>query len=286
MFGGIHREEMFFLTTKDWVGSLWKKSEGIIKPQFKGSYRRVPAEDNIALPKELRATAAVDADGNPVDDASRLLIERQNAEIEKAKRNVKEDYTIVYLPPHFRYRVIVFIIGLWLASSMVLVASIAAPIHVGRAAFKLFVNRDVHDGYSFVIGFYMFWGCLSIGKTLDRMDKRRQRIAGDGARGEWPVYVVKRSLLWAAKFSWMVFWLGIVIPTLIGIVMEVYLVLPLRLMLVGDAPLRIRVVESWAVGLIYTKMALGTMRYRPETRIDVAITRVGIHYTLCLNPSC
>lgn len=274
MFGGRHREEMYFVSTKEWLSSIWRKPSAKIEPQFRGSYRRVPAEDNIALPKELRATVAVDVDGNPLDDAGRRLMERQNAEAEKAKRLVAEDYTIVYLPPHFRYRVIAFIIGLWLAFSMVLVASIAAPIHVGRAVFSLFLDREVHDGYSFVIGFYLFWGCFFIGKTLDRMDKRRQRIGGDGPRGEWPIYVVKRTFLWTAKFVWMAFWLGFVIPALIGIVMEVYLVLPLRLMFVGDVALRIRVFKSWAAGLMYTKMALLTMRHRPETRIDAAITRV------------
>jgi E3 ubiquitin-protein ligase MARCH6 len=276
MFGGEHPAETQFVSTKNWLSSFWRETATPAKLEFRGGYRRVPAEDNIALPKELRATVAVDKNGDPLDDAGRRLLERQNAEAEKARRVVSEDYTIVYLPPHFRYRVILFIVGLWLAFSVVLVSCIAAPIHVGRAFFKLVLNHEVHDAYSITIGFYLFWGCFFIGKTLDRMDKSRQRTAGDGPRGEWPVYVAKRALLWTAKFTWIAFWLGFVIPTLIGVIMEVYLVLPLRLMLVGDAPLRVRVFESWAVGLMYTKMALGTMRYRPETRIDAAITRVSV----------
>lgn len=277
MFGERHNDEMEFMSTKDWFASIWRKPSKRVKieKQFKGSYRRVPAEDNIALPKELRATVAVNVDGTPIDEAGRRLMDRQNAEAEKARRNIDKDYTVVYLPPHFRSRVILFIIGLWLAFSMVMVTAIAAPIHVGRAAFAMFLDREVHDGYSFVVGFYLFWGCFFTSKTLHRMDRRRQRTSGEEPRGEWPVYVTKRALLWSAKFTWMAFWLGFVIPALFGIVMEVYLVLPLRLMLFGNVPLRIRVFESWATGLMFAKMTLATMRFRPETRIDAAITRVS-----------
>ncbi|KLO17994.1 hypothetical protein SCHPADRAFT_925510 [Schizopora paradoxa] len=243
------------------------------EPRWEGAFRRVPAADNIALPKEIRATVAVNEDGSPVDEASKRLMELQNSEADKAKRDVKEDYTIVYLPPYFKHRIMLFIASLWIVGSTAVVVVFAAPIVIGRAFFKLFSADVVHDAYSFVAGFYLLWGSIIVGKTLDRMDKRRQRTGGDEPRAEWSVYVFKQSIMWFGKSTWLLFWMGVVIPILIALVMEVYLIHPMKLIIYPDTTLRIRVVDQWAIGLIYTKIAMTSMRLRPQTRLNAAIKR-------------
>jgi len=166
-----------------------------------------------------------------------------------------------------------FIASLWIVGSISVVAAFAAPIVIGRAFFKLFTDDEVHDAYSFVAGFYLLWGSFIVGKTLDRMDKRRQRSSGDEPRAEWSVYVFKQSILWLGKSAWLLFWLGVVIPVLIALVMEVYLIHPMKLIVNPDTSLRIRVVDQWAIGLIFTKIAMTSMDLRPATRIDAAIKR-------------
>ncbi|KAH8110989.1 hypothetical protein DFH11DRAFT_1616415 [Phellopilus nigrolimitatus] len=281
MFGGLHPEEMRpSAKVSAWLSPLLSTKQ-VEKPsnvneekQIDGSYRRVPAQDNIALPREIKATVAVDELGNPLDEAGQRLMEIQNSEAEKAKRDVKTDYALVYLPPRFRERIILFILSLWLVGSSLFVAALAAPILLGRAVFGLVLSREVHDGYSIVVGFYLLWGCYYFSKTLNRMDRRRQRFGGVEPRGEWAVYVFKRSMLWAGNFVWVTFWLGVVIPTLVALVMDVYIVHPLRVMVKPDLTLEIRIFDSWAIGLLYTKMALSTMRFRPETRVDAALNQM------------
>lgn len=293
MFGGQYPDEMQpSLTFTKWLSSfrshLSEEWSEVPEAQsssntFDGSFRRVPAQDNIALPREIRATVAVDKYGNPVDENAQRLMEIQNAEAEKAKHQIADDYTVVYIPPHFGVRIIIFMVALWLVGSMVLVTSLALPIHLGRVVFTVLFNREVHDGYSLVVGFYMLWTCFLIGKTLDRADKRRQRSDGDEPRGEWIVYVFKRSILWIGQLLWMLFWMGFVIPTLVALVMEVYIVHPLRLIVQPDLVLNIHVINSWAIGLLYTRMAISTVRFRPETRVDLAINRVsGFSYIVSL----
>jgi len=109
------------------------------------------------------------------------------------------------------------------------------------------------------------------------MDKRRQRRSADDARGNWPLYFLKRSLLWLAKISYIVFSVGIVIPALLGLVVELYIVMPTRLSLNPDLVPNVRVVDMWALGIIYAKIALYANRLRPLNRITAGFNHIKAH---------
>lgn len=278
-FGGRHPDEE--CTPNHWRVFSLRLPELLldVNPLHDGSFRRVPATDSLALPRDVRATAAVTENGEPIDDAAKALIELQNTEAEKAKRNPKEDYIVVYIPPNFRQRVITFVSLLWIIGAFLLGIVVALPIQLGRSFFALFASHDVHDGYSFIIGFYLLWGCYLIGTAIDNLDKRRQRISGDGHRADLRVLVVKRGLLWIAKASYMVVFLGIVIPTLVAFVVDLYIVLPIRFTLHPEMTPRIRVVDAWALGLVYAKIALHANRIQPPNRITT-----GIQHVCCFTP--
>lgn len=278
MFGGRHPDEERGAS----YSSLWalsnsgdKVAEGVL--HFHGSYRRVPNNDHVAVPRDMRATARVDVNGLPVDDDARRLIVAQDAEAEKAKRNPKEDYTVVYIPPHFQYRIGLFIFALWVIGCVFITAAVSMPILLGRGVFNLFTRRQMHDGYSFVMGFYALWGCWVVGHTLDRMEKRRQRHGADEARGNWPLYFLKRSVLWLAKISYIAFFVGIVIPALLGLVVELYMIMPIRLSLNPDLVPNIRVADMWAHGIIYAKIILHAHRLRPLNRITAGFNHIKAH---------
>lgn|SRR6266478_705301 len=275
MFGGRHPEEECDDPHINWLrfgNSGGKVEDGV--PLFHGSYRRVPNSDNVAVPRDMRATARVDVNGIPIDDEARGLIAAQDAEAEKAKRNPKEDYTVVYIPPHFQYRIGLFIFALWVIGCVFVTAAVSAPILLGRGVFNLFTDRQMHDGYSFLVGFYALWGCWVVGHAVERMDKRRQRRSADDARGNWPLYFLKRSVLWLAKISYIVFSLGIVIPALLGLVVELYIVMPIRLSLNPDLVPNLRVVDMWALGIIYAKIELHANRLRPLNRLTAGFNHV------------
>ncbi|KAH9039259.1 hypothetical protein EDB85DRAFT_2110167 [Lactarius pseudohatsudake] len=278
MFGGRHPDEEREVS----YGSWWaprnsgdKVAEGAL--HFHGSYRRVPNSDNVAVPRDMRATARVDVTGLPVDDEAQRLIMAQDAEAEKAKRNPKDDYTVVYIPPHFQYRVALFIFALWVVGCVFITATVSMPILLGRGVFNLFTRRQMHDGYSFLVGSYALWGCWVVGHTLDRMEKRRQRRGADEARGNWPLYFLKRSVLWLAKISYIVFFIGLVIPALIGLVVELYMIMPIRLSLNPDLVPNIRVADMWALGIIYAKIILHAQRLRPLNRITAGFNHIKAH---------
>jgi E3 ubiquitin-protein ligase MARCH6 len=275
MFGGRHPAEERNLPHISWL--LFGNSGGKVKDGMlpvHGSYRRVPNSDNVAVPRDMRATARVDVNGIPVDAEARGLIAAQDAEAEKAKRNPKEDYTVVYIPPYFQHRIGLFIFALWVIGCLLVTAAVSAPILLGRGVFNLFTERQMHDGHSFLVGFYALWGCWVVGHAVERMDKRRQRRSADDARGNWPLYFLKRSVLWLAKISYIVFSVGIVIPTLLGLVVELYIVMPIRLSLNPDFVPNVRVVDMWALGIIYAKIVLHANRLRPLNRIAAGFNHV------------
>src|ERR1700728_3200196 len=131
-FGERHPSEEY--SSEDWLANLFKSPSQVERDASKirdGSFRRVPNTDHIVLPREMRATAAVHEDGEPVNLEAKKLIMTQNLEAEKTKRIVKDDYIVVYIPPRFAYRVILFIILLWTVAALFVGLFVAFPIQLG-----------------------------------------------------------------------------------------------------------------------------------------------------------
>ncbi|KAH7910305.1 hypothetical protein BJ138DRAFT_1009132 [Hygrophoropsis aurantiaca] len=275
MFGNRQPSEEYTAKYTSWTAFFLRSdAEDTISKVYDGTFRRVPASDNIALPKDLRATAEVLENGEPVDDTARELIAAQDEEATKAKRDIQKDYITVYFPPRFRSRVIYFILAVWTIVAFTVAFGIALPVQLGRRFFALFTSVSVHDGYSFIVGFYLLWGCYVAARAVDRMDKRRQRRSGDGPRPEFSIFFVKRSLLWVSKISYMILFLGIVLPILLALVVDFYLIMPFRLTLNPTMIPRIRIVDMWALGLVYGKIALRARRPQQTHRIARGFTTI------------
>ncbi|EIN10123.1 hypothetical protein PUNSTDRAFT_35157, partial [Punctularia strigosozonata HHB-11173 SS5] len=243
-----------------------------------GGFRRVPASDHIALARDMRGTAAVDENGVPLTEVDSRIIQSQNAEAEKAGRQIKDDYMIVYVPPHFKWRLALFVLGLWTAGAAATTAVISCPIMLGRAVFKLVIAEDVHDGYSFFLGFYLLYGCFVVGRAFDRMDKRRQRAWPDDdevSSAPRSLYVLKRTLVWLAQILYMVAFCGFILPTLLSLVVEVYLILPIRFSMNSNFIPRVRLIDMWALGLLYTRIALKTHHLHSRTGIARGLQKIA-----------
>lgn len=255
--------------------SLWNR-QPLDHSQYvtDGSFRRVPSHDHVPIPPEMRATAAVTEFGEPADDESRGLMAMQNAEIERAKRQLQDEFTIVYLPPLFRWRVILFIVSLWVIGSVWAGVAFAVPLQLGRLFFRLWVPQDVHDGYSFLAGFYLLWACMHIIRAVDRLDKRRQRTGLEGPRSDLRIYVLKRGTLWTAKIVYMAVCVGVIIPTLLALVFDCYVLLPLRFTLNPTLVPRVRIVDAWALGLLYMKALSFGLRAGPRNSLSRGIQQM------------
>lgn len=269
-FGGRHLEEE--IPSRRWWFGKDRDGSDLVE----GTFRRVPATDYIALGRDVRATARVNEDGTPFDEEAAKLIEQQNREAEKAQHDPSKDYMIVYLPPFFRCRLFAFMLSMWSACAIMFGFAVAFPIQLGRSIFSVFTPREVHDGYSLLLGFYLLWACYLFGKAIDRLDKRRQRVrVVDGPNADLRLLVLKRGLLWVAKTLYMSISLGVVVPILLALVMDLYVVLPIRKALTPGAVPRVRLLDAWALGLVYGKIALHVTQLHPPNDVTRGLHNVS-----------
>ncbi|KAG6852930.1 hypothetical protein C0991_008075 [Blastosporella zonata] len=254
---------------------FWSSSGGEGVFTTEGTFRRVPSTDNVVLPRDMHVTVAVSADGQPIDDAARELMTKQNVEVTRAGHHIKDEFVVVYIPPHFRYRILCLIVLVWTIGAFAIGIAVALPISLGRRFFEMFTPKAVHDGYSLLVGFYLLWGFYIVGSSIDRLDRRRQRASGERHRGQdLPIVVLKRGAVWVTKSVYMALCLGVLIPTLISFVIDLYIVLPIRFTLDTGMTPRIRVVDTWALGLIYVKIALHANRIQPPNRFSRGIQHI------------
>lgn len=274
MFGGRHDSEEYGHIYGSWRSLLPGSKEQPVVVR-NGGFRRAPAGDNIAFLRDRPALVEVDKDGTPLDSNAHDILLAQDAETQQAGRNPQEDYTVVYVPPNFRRRIFQFILLFWLSGSLVLVSAVGVPVVAGRAVFWLYTSRELHDGYSFVVGFYLLWWGWLVGALMVRIRIRRQRHGGSKRiRAGWFLFLLKRVSVYVSKISWLVLWLGVVLPTLVSIAVDLYLVIPLRYFLNPNFTPTIHIFESWATGLILSKIVIRTQRTRQGNDLNGALDAV------------
>jgi E3 ubiquitin-protein ligase MARCH6 len=176
------------------------------------------------------------------------------------------------------------------------VTLIAFPVSLGRQIFSFVVAEHVHDGYSFILGCSLFWACFFTGKQIDQSLKRRGiRLATQDdddteshvptpAGASAPLYLLKGGIHWFSRAAWLLFFIGFAIPFLMALVVDLYLILPLRFIITPDLLPRLNVLETWALGVVYLKLFIRIMRHHDrnaETDIVAGIEKVNKKKCCC-----
>jgi len=122
-----------------------------------GSFARVPASDAVKVVPGRKMHIPVHVDGTPIDPADMEIIEQQEAEAreEGGVGAGGEQYTIVYLPPHFQTRMLLYVVSMWSAAVVIGWQAIGIPLLVGRILLDRFFMPDQaepHDVYAYAIG--------------------------------------------------------------------------------------------------------------------------------------
>jgi E3 ubiquitin-protein ligase MARCH6 len=273
LIGQRFREEETHQVTW-WSQIYYRKPVGETVPY--GEYRRVPATDLVPLNPAIRLVVPVREDGTPADDATKRMLEAQDAVATTANRDPKEDFTVVHIPPWFRTRLLGLVALTWssVCAALALVVSISTLF--GRAMLSRNTSGPVHDGYAFMVGFCLIWIACTFGRALNRLDIRRQRMRDwEGPEASPALWAVKCALYWTGTITYMFIMLGVVIPVLFGLVVDFYVVLPVRLTINPAMPIRIRIVDTWMLGLLYCTMFCSARNIRQATDVGHGLNRVG-----------
>jgi len=68
--------------------------------------------------------------------------------------------------------------------------------------------------------------------------------------------------------------MAVVIPILVALVVDLYIVLPIRFSLDPGMMPRVRIIDTWALGLLYGKIVFHAIRIQPANQITRGLQRI------------
>ncbi|KAF4972863.1 hypothetical protein FSARC_663 [Fusarium sarcochroum] len=248
-----------------------------------GHFVRAPASDRVKIPKGRKVFLEVDEHGRRSDGQADSDLYASN------------QYQMVYIPPHFRARVFLFILFIWIFAAVTGVGFTIIPLVFGRRMFKMLIPQHIrtNDIYAFSIGVYTLgsvaylvfhvrsvWAKIQQGFTA----ARESLAAGNLERRTLAVLLQGIKLVYVYSFLLVVF------PLLISLLMELYLSIPLHTYMYPPTAASVqasregspeasrhtvRVIQAWTLGLLYLKLgARMVTSLFPDTRLAVAVRTV------------
>ncbi|KAG9640852.1 hypothetical protein KCU69_g18626, partial [Aureobasidium melanogenum] len=225
LFGERRKIEEGHLEGESWLSRLnpWKDQGAIVKSgNFikDGKYVRAPATDQVRIPRGERVFLEVDESDQRVDgtSASNGIHGRQ-----------PENFIQVYIPPWFRLRILTFISCLWMFAIAMGFGVTVVPMIFGRQIMSILAPDHIvpNDLYNFAIGI------TALGIVLQSLFNGRKALWSlknmTSRQNLAAVSASIRKQTWRSIRSAYVYGFAVVIvPSLFALVLELYLILPLR----------------------------------------------------------
>ncbi|CAI2176943.1 11731_t:CDS:10, partial [Funneliformis geosporum] len=275
MFGDRHFDEEGTHVRRTWGASLRRLKARIPNP----GDNIIDDNTGVVFVKDGELVRAPSYDGVPVVPGRRMLIPvnedgtLKNPDDAPVGQDDQLNYTVVYIPPNFKARVITFLFLMWFCGSLFCCSVTILPLLTGRYIFKSILHhqRAVHDLYAFTVGLYVLWALYI---SLEWVISKIQAIAGQDLNIDWTMV---RQKMWQgtiviAKILYFILSFGIVIPFLLSLVTELYIILPWK-KLTTDIPI-ISFLQDWALGIVYMKIAYRIVFMLPDNVYSRAINDI------------
>ncbi|KAH7335166.1 hypothetical protein B0J17DRAFT_668903 [Rhizoctonia solani] len=221
-----------------------------------GRWLRVPKSDNIAFLRDQPVLIQVDRAGRAVRQRGEEVMAEQDEETRRAGRTPEQDYIIVHVPPYFGGRCLLLVMLLWITAASITVTGTVVPILLGRLLLSTLAHKShVHDGYSLVIGWYVLWGLWRVHRSQVR---------------SWT-----SALAWVANTVCIGIGMGVIMPILVAVTLQMYVVLPLRLWWNPETVPVLRIAEDWALGLVLMKIGWQTWRLRARAPAQAPVVEAA-----------
>ncbi|WAQ91463.1 hypothetical protein PtA15_14A347 [Puccinia triticina] len=280
-----------------------------------GSFARVPASDAVKVVPGRKMHIPVHVDGTPIDPADQAIIEQQQAEArEDGGVAGGEQYTIVYLPPHFQARMVVYVVFMWAAAVHLGWLAIGLPLLFGRLLLdRVFLadQPEPHDVYAYALGVLcsalvlllgakgwaayasLFsppigggesdeWGAMKPGDLSDDEDSEDEAGSESGASDTGParrsVWTRLGPLLATAGHSLLLLGAGgLGLPVLAAVVVDLYVLGSFKRFSPGLPVLVL--LEAWTYGCIYLAIAARLLHLvAPTHPLALALDQVLIRW--------
>ncbi|KAK7205218.1 hypothetical protein BZA70DRAFT_257849 [Myxozyma melibiosi] len=275
----LEQGKLIFRSPIDWMLSFFRDPQGIepIRSADEinetasqvlflrdGEFVRAPSSDSVHLRKERHEFVVVNKDNRRLDGK------------EDTPEDLK-DTTVVYTPPHFRVRIACLLAGIWMYATACGLFVTLGPLLLGREIFEAVTDpeRPMNDVISFTFGAYIFCAAYMVGEFLvTNREHIRQKYLKLVHSFSHPQEFIRKIIgiyISAGKFVYVYAALGFVIPSLLGLTIELYIVIPLHLYYSAEQPI-IHVIQSWALGLLYCRGIYKiSSTIRPNSRLETAL---------------
>ncbi|KAL0932324.1 e3 ubiquitin-protein ligase march6 [Colletotrichum truncatum] len=256
-----------------------------------GHYVRTPASDQVKIPKGRRVFMPV------LENNTRLDGKNDSPDTDLYST---DQYQLVYIPPHFRVRVFLFIMFIWLFAAVTGVSFTIVPLVFGRKMFKVLIPAHIrtNDIYAFSIGIYILGSLAYFLFHARSIFKKMSVRASSALQSVWHSDAPMRFALvglQAAKLVYAYSVLLVVFPLILTALMELYCLIPLHTYMYPPTPYVIgansggqfkdgivvqnqhttRVIQSWTLGLLYVKLGARAITSLYEgTRMAQAVRAV------------
>jgi E3 ubiquitin-protein ligase MARCH6 len=178
-----------------------------------GMYVLTPCNDQYRPPKPDEAFFHLDDDACIVD--------------KDGKKN--DHFAKIYIPPLFRIRISLFMVCLWLFSAFMGLCSTLLPLVLGRylLARLLPEGMRVSDIYAYSLGCYILGGGVMVAAKGRSLLSSLQKKAAVVDVNAWldPLW---RFAIKALRCVYVYGFLGIMLPTIFALFLQLYVVLPLH----------------------------------------------------------
>lgn len=231
-----------------------------------GRFVRTPASDQVKIPKGSTVFLEVNEDNTRREGPP----DRPDTGLYSSNQ-----YQLVYVPPHFRVRVFLFILSIWIFAAATGVSITIIPLVFGRWLFKLLIPAHIrtNDVYAFSIGIHVLGtATYALFRARSIYERAKERLAAvvESVQQRDGVKRVSSAIARTARVMYTYFFVMAVFPLLAASLMELYALIPLHEVMYGirwdgkpstqgkaaNPVHTIRVVQAWTIGLLYLKLAM------------------------------
>ncbi|GKT47647.1 ERAD-associated E3 ubiquitin-protein ligase doa10 [Colletotrichum spaethianum] len=256
-----------------------------------GHFVRTPASDQVKIPKGRRVFMPVSENNSRLDG---------KADSPDTDLYSTDQYQLVYIPPHFRARVFLFIMFIWIFAAVTGVSFTIVPLVFGRKMFKVLIPAHIrtNDIYAFSIGIYILGSAAYFLFHARTVFKKMAAWASSTLQSVWqsdaPMGVALMGIQ-VARLAYAYTILLVVFPLILTALMELYCLIPLHTYVYPPTPYitetshsgqfkdgivvtnqhTTRVIQSWTLGLLYVKLGARAITSLYEgTRMAQAVRAV------------
>ena len=236
-----------------------------------GTYVLVPASDQVRIPRGRTAFSEIqEFEGEP-DGLS-----------ENNEGRTYPDFARVLIPNFFKIRIGLFVFCLWVLTAGAGFSLTILPLLLGRVFFGLILPTDLwaSDIYSFSMGMGAIGLAFYFGPRLRSFADRLKTSMPIGTHRVAQASTVMKEyaldfILRLSRSAYTYTAFAVVIPSLFGILIELYFVTPLHGYLLGGRKVHVALLlQDWALGVQYVRLCVRLLRFYRNARPARALNAV------------